>query len=176
MLINRSALLAVTVVLTCAVPAFAQADKKPPAPDKPAASTSTHVLMQADQLKWGPAPPSLPAGAQAAIVDGDPTKAGAFVIRVKFPDGYAVPPHWHPTIENIVVLGGTLMVGMGEKLNKASMHSLTAGGYSKMPARTPHYVIVKGETTIQVHGMGPFQVTYVNPADDPRKKTTTASK
>jgi anti-sigma factor ChrR (cupin superfamily) len=173
MLINRSGVLTATVVLLCAAPAFAQAEKKAPAPAKPAAAK--HVVMPADQVKWGPAPPALPPGAQVAILDGDPTKPGAFVIRAKFPDGYSVPPHWHPTIENLVVLGGTLMLGMGDKVDKASMQNLTAGGYSKMPARMHHYVIAKGETTIQVHGMGPFEVTYVNPADDPRKKTTTTS-
>jgi quercetin dioxygenase-like cupin family protein len=174
MIISRFALLTATLVLTCAAPAFAQAEKKAPPADKPAAAK--HVLMPVDQLKWGPAPPALPAGAQVAVLDGDPTKPGAFVLRVKFPDGYTVPPHWHPTIENLVVLGGTLMVGMGDKLDKASMQTLTVGGYSKMPARMNHYVITKGETTIQVHGVGPFEVTYVNPADDPRKKTTTATK
>jgi quercetin dioxygenase-like cupin family protein len=174
MLISRSAVLAATVVLTCAASAFAQAEKKAPPADQPAAAK--HVLMPADHLKWGPAPPALPAGAQVAVLDGDPAKPAAFVIRVKFPDGYTVPPHWHPTTENLVVLGGALMVGMGDKLDKASMQNLTVGGYSKMPARMNHYVIAKGETTVQVHGTGPFEVTYVNPADDPRKKTTTASK
>jgi quercetin dioxygenase-like cupin family protein len=166
--------LTAVLVLTCATPLWAQAEKKASPSAKPAAAS--HVLLPADQLKWGPQPPALPAGAQVAILDGDPMKPGPFVVRAKFPDGYTVPPHWHPTTENIVVLSGTLMVGMGEKLDKGSMQTLTAGGYSKMPARMNHYVIAKGETTIQIHGTGPFELTYVNPADDPRKKTTTAAK
>ena len=166
--------LTAVLVFACATPLWAQAEKKALPSAKPAATS--HVLLPADQLKWGPQPPALPGGAQVAILDGDPMKPGPFVIRAKFPDGYTVPPHWHPTTENIVVLSGTLMVGMGEKLDKGSMQTLTAGGYSKMPARMNHYVIVKGETTIQIHGTGPFELTYVNPADDPRKKTTTAAK
>jgi quercetin dioxygenase-like cupin family protein len=173
MVINRSGVLTAAFVLLCAAPAFAQAEKKAAATAQPEAK---HVVMPADQVKWGPAPPALPAGAQAAVLDGDPTKPGAFVIRVKFPDGYTVPPHWHPTTENLVILSGALMLGMGDKVDKASMQTLTAGAYSKMPARMHHYVIAKGETTVQVHGMGPFEVTYINPADDPRKKTTTAAK
>ena len=171
---NRFRLLTAVAVLASSTSAFAQAEKKTTPSTKTTAAS--HVLLQADQLKWGPQPPALPAGAQIAVLDGDPMKPGPFVVRAKFPDGYTVPPHWHPTTENIVVLNGTLMVGMGEKLDKGSMQTLTAGGYSKMPARMNHYVITKGETTIQIHGTGPFELTYVNPADDPRKKTTTAAK
>ncbi len=129
-----------------------------------------HVMLDAAQFKWGPSPPGLPAGAQAAVLDGDPSKAGAFALRVKVPDGYTVPPHWHATTENLVILGGTLMMGVGDKLDETSMHALTAGAFAKMPAKTHHYVRAKGETTFQVYGMGPFAITYVNPQDDPRKK------
>ena len=135
---------------------------------------SQHVMFSADQLKWGPAPPSLPAGAQMAVLDGDPSQKGRpFVVRARFPDGFTVPPHWHPTDENLVVLSGTLLMGMGEKLDRAAAHSLGVGAYSKMPAGMRHYAIAKGDTVIQIHGVGPFEVTYVNPADDPRKKSTT---
>ena len=135
-------------------------------------SKSTHVLITPDQLKWGPAPPSLPPGAQVAVLDGDPAQAGVpFAIRVKFPDGYKIAPHWHPTDENVVVLSGTFMVALGDKMDVAAMHTMTAGTYAKMPQRTNHYAMAKGETVVQVYGVGPFQVTYVNPDDDPRKKS-----
>jgi quercetin dioxygenase-like cupin family protein len=94
-----------------------------------------------------------------------------FVIRAKLPDGYRVPPHWHPTDENIVVISGMFMVGTGDKFDEASMTTLAAGGYAKMPKRMHHFAGARGETIIQVHGMGPFAITYVNPGDDPRKKT-----
>ena len=132
-----------------------------------------HVMFTPDQLKWGPAPPSLPPGAQMAVVSGDPAGKGQFVLRAKFPDGYRVPPHWHPTEENVTVLSGTLLMATGDKFDAASMKPLGAGSYSNIGPNVRHYVMAKGETTIQVHGMGPFTVTYVNPNDDPRKKAGT---
>lgn len=153
-----------------------RSQEKPPPPPPPsakAAAPSAHIMVDAAQLKWGPAPPSLPAGSQAAILDGDPSKPGMFALRVRVPDGYTVPPHWHPTTENLVILSGTLMMGVGDKLDESSMHALTAGSYAKMPAKTRHYVRAKGETTFQVYGTGPFAITYVDPKDDPRAKKTT---
>ena len=130
-----------------------------------------HVMFTPDQVKWGPAPPALPPGAQMAVLDGDPSKAGVpFSIRAKFPDGYKVPPHWHPTDENVTVLQGTLMMGLGEKFDPSQAHTLKAGSFSRMPKEVRHFAMAKGETVIQVHGVGPFEVTYVNASDDPRNK------
>ncbi len=142
---------------------------------KPAPAAAKHSLVKAADLKWAPAPPGLPAGAQMAVVEGDPTKTGAFVIRAKFPDGYKVPPHWHPTDENLTVLAGSLSVGTGDKLDEAAGKPLGVHDFAHMPKQMHHYVIVKGDTEIQINGMGPFAITYVNPNDDPRKKTTTPS-
>ncbi|MGB9178921.1 MAG: cupin domain-containing protein [Pyrinomonadaceae bacterium] len=131
---------------------------------------AAHIFFTPDQVKWGPAPPALPAGAQLAVLEGDPSKAGApFTIRAKFPDGYKVPPHWHPTDERVTVLQGTLGMGVGEKFDPAAGHELPAGSYASMPKGTRHFAWAIGETVIQVNGMGPFEVNYVNPADDPRK-------
>jgi hypothetical protein len=141
---------------------------------KPAATApathSTHVAIAAGDLKWGPAPPSMPPGAQIAVLDGDPSKAVPFVIRGKLPDGYRVAPHWHPTDENVTVVSGTFSVGKGDTFDNATMTALTAGGFAHMPKAMHHYAMARGETIIQVHGMGPFVVNYVNPSDDPRKK------
>jgi quercetin dioxygenase-like cupin family protein len=147
-----------------------------PKPSKPAqaAPAAKHALMTPGDIKWGPAPPGLPAGAQAAVLDGDPSKPGGFVLRAKFPDGYRVPPHWHPTAEHVTVISGTFMVGMGDTFNESGMTTLTAGGFAKMPARMRHFVTAKGATEIQIHGTGPFAITYVNAKDDPRKTTTQA--
>ena len=150
---------------------LAQEHAHKPAPPPPSPPPARHVMLTPDELKWGPASPSLPPGAQMAVVSGDPSVKGQpFVVRAKFTDGYRVPPHWHPTEENLTILSGTLMMGTGDKMDPAAMRPLTAGSYSRMGANVRHYVMAKGETTIQVHGIGPFMVTYVNPNDDPRKK------
>ncbi|HJZ53816.1 MAG TPA: cupin domain-containing protein [Gemmataceae bacterium] len=135
------------------------------------ADEAKHVAVRPDAIKWGPAPPGLPPGAQAAVLVGDPTKSGVpYVIRAKLPDGYRVPPHWHPADENITVLQGTLLVGEGEKLDPSKTEELPAGSFARMPKTMRHFAIAKGETIIQLHGTEPFEINYVNPADDPRKK------
>ncbi|HKQ78096.1 MAG TPA: cupin domain-containing protein [Blastocatellia bacterium] len=130
----------------------------------------SHTMVMPGDLKWGPAPPALPPGAQIAVLAGDPTKAGPFTIRVKFPDGYKIMPHWHPTDENITVIEGVLGMGTGEKFDQSAAHELTAGSFARMPKGTRHYAWAKGETVVQVHSDGPFVVNYVNPNDDPRKQ------
>jgi len=141
---------------------------KPTAAMKPAAK---HTVLNASDMQWGPGPESLPSGAQMSVLDGDPSKAGApFVIRAKLPDGYKVPPHWHPTDENITVISGTFTAGLGDKWDDAKMSTLKAAGYAKMPKNMHHYAGAKGETIIQISAIGPFAITYVNPTDDPRTK------
>jgi hypothetical protein len=148
------------------------------AAQQPGAATPTgkqgHVVVAANAMKWEPAPPALPPGAQIAVLDGDPSQPGFFVMQIKLPDGYKVPPHWHPTDEHLVGLQGSLMVGTGEKFDKSGMHALTVGSYTKMPKEVRHFVWAKGETIVQVSAMGPFALTYVNPADDPRQNTPSA--
>ena len=130
-----------------------------------------HVVVKPDMVNWGPAPPELPQGEQAAVLVGDPTKSGVpYVLRVKMPDGYQVPAHWHPCDENVTVLKGTLMIGTGEKLDASKAEEMPAGSYMRMPKTMRHFAIAKGETIIQLHGTEPFTITYVNPSDDPRKK------
>lgn len=131
---------------------------------------SEHVVLKPGDLKWGPAPPGLPAGAQFAVLAGDPGKTGVFTIRAKMPDGYTVPPHWHPSDENVTVLQGALLIGTGEKLDAAHAKELTAGSFMHMPKEMRHFAKAKGETIIQVHGTGPFDISYVHASDDPRKK------
>jgi quercetin dioxygenase-like cupin family protein len=103
------------------------------------------------------------------VVSGDPGKAGPFAVRLKMPTGYKIAPHWHPTDEHVTVLSGTLALGMGEKFDKAAMKDLPAGGYGRLPAEMRHFAMAKTAAIVQVHGMGPFVLTYVNPADDPSK-------
>ncbi|WP_342118258.1 cupin domain-containing protein [Pseudoduganella sp. OTU4001] len=123
-----------------------------------------------NEMKWGDAPPTLPKGAKLAVLQGDPGKPGPFVMRLSAPAGYKVPPHMHSQIENVTVIKGALLLGMGEKLDEKSAKSHAAGEFVAIPAKTNHYAIFKGATIVQLHGEGPFDITYVNPDDDPSKK------
>jgi len=122
-----------------------------------------------DEMKWGDAPPTLPKGAKAAVLQGDPTKPGPFVIRLHAQNGYKVPPHMHSMIENVTVIKGTFLLGMGDKLDEKAAKMHHAGDFVAIPAKTNHYAIMKGETIVQIHGEGPFDITYANPDDDPMK-------
>ena len=170
---RTTAVLVTALVGAATVAALAQAPAKKPA--SPPASPK-HSIINAADLKWGPPPPGLPPGAQVAVVDGDPTKAGPFVLRAKFPDGYKVAPHSHATDENITVISGSLSLGMGDSTDAGTLTALGPGAFARMPRNMHHYAMAKGETIFQLHAMGPFAITYVNPNDDPRKKTTTESK
>jgi ChrR-like protein with cupin domain len=138
--------------------------------EKAHGSDAGHVLVKADALKWIDGPPGLPAGAKIAVIAGDPSKPGPYVLRARMPDGYKIPPHWHPTTENVTVLSGTLHMGKGEKFDAQAAEALSAGGFASMPRGMRHFAYTSSETIIQIHGIGPFEITYVNPADDPRKK------
>ena len=136
------------------------------------AQPSTHVMQNTGAATWGPAPPLLPPGAQIAVLAGDPTKAGPFTVRLKFPANYDIPAHSHPTDEHVVVVTGALFAGMGTKLDRTAGVALVAGGFALMPAKATHFAYTKRETTILLYGQGPVEFTYVNPADDPRSKSS----
>lgn len=127
-------------------------------------------IHRADKLKWQDGPPSLPSGAKFTMLEGDPTKPGPFVFRVKVPDGYRIPPHTHPKPERVTVISGEFHLGMGDKFDQSKGEAMPAGAYGTWPAGMKHYVWVKGETVVQFHGDGPWMIEYLNPADDPRKK------
>jgi len=121
-----------------------------------------------DQVKFGPAPPFLPPGAQLAVLEGDPmATSGDYTIRLKMPDGYKVAPHFHPNRENVTVLTGTLKVGMGDQFDAHKMMSFGVGSFAYLDPSMHHYALASGETVIQVHGMSPLKFNYINPADDP---------
>lgn len=129
-----------------------------------------HVMVAPSAITWGDGPPSLPSGSRMAVISGDLSQAQPFVIRAQVPAGYRIAPHWHPTTENLTVLSGTISLGMGEQFDQAAMTDLAPGGYASLPAEMRHYFLAKSAATFQVHGMGPFAVNYVNPADDPSKQ------
>lgn len=129
-----------------------------------------HAMLAPAAITWAEAPASLPPGAKAAVVSGDPTQPGPFVIRLQTPAGYRVPLHWHPTTENVTVLAGTVSLGMGDSPESSASTDLAAGGFAVLPAEMRHSFLAKTAATVQVHGTGPFAITYVNPADDPRQQ------
>ncbi|MEA3153172.1 MAG: hypothetical protein QOK44_761 [Betaproteobacteria bacterium] len=139
------------------------------APAAWAQSHGSHIAVAPQDLKWA-AVPSLPPGAQISVIEGPMNKSVPFTVRIKFPANYRLPAHWHNNIEHITVLSGTLHMGIGDKFDATKTTPLAPGWVSIMQPATNHFAWTKEETIAQVHGMGPWEVTYVNPADDPRKK------
>ncbi|MGH7542683.1 MAG: cupin domain-containing protein [Gemmatimonadota bacterium] len=167
---KRNVAALVTVLLLAAAPALAQEYEKKA--DEAATTTAeTHVIVEPGEIDWQPVPPVLPAGASLAVLAGDLAKEGPFVFRVRLPDGYQVAPHFHPGLENVTVISGTFGIGMGETFDASALRDLGAGALIVIPREDPHFVLAKGETEIQVHGIGPWALTYVNPTDDPRNAT-----
>lgn len=164
---HRNVAALATVLLLAAAPALAQEYEKKA--DEAATTTAeTHLIVEPGEIDWQPAPPVLPAGTTMAILAGDLAKEGPFIFRVRIPDGHRVAPHFHPGLENVTVISGTFGIGMGETFDASALRDLGAGALVVIPAESPHFVLAKGETEIQVHGIGPWALTYVNPADDPR--------
>ncbi len=128
-----------------------------------------HVMVVPDEIKWGPVP-SLPAGAQISVLEGPLDRAGPITARIKFPANYRLPAHTHPVIEHVTVLSGTFNMGTGDKLDMGKTKPLTPGAFAIMQPGTQHFAWTAEETIVQIHSVGPWGVTYVNPADDPRKK------
>ena len=132
------------------------------------AADAHHTVVSGDAVKWGPAPPSLPPGAQAAVLLGSPAKEGPFVLRLKFPAGFVVPPHRHSKDEFVTVIAGQFAIGAGEKLDRAALKGLPPASFVHLPAGMPHYARAEVETIVQINGTGPFDVVYIDPKDDPR--------
>jgi quercetin dioxygenase-like cupin family protein len=128
--------------------------------------------ITADSLQWGPAPPVLPKGVQIAVLAGDPGKKGPFVVRLKIPAGLKVPAHQHPSAEGVTVISGDFRFGMGDKLDESKAEKLGPGGFVDLPANMNHFAFSGGgEVIVQINSEGPFEIKYVNPADDPSKKS-----
>ena len=138
----------------------------------PAFTQSAHVLVPADKVQWGPAPPHLPAGAQASVLEGNPSAKGPVTLRLRFPANYTIPPHWHSMSERVTVLSGTFHIGMGDTLDRRSGQALEAGGFVSLPASMRHFAWTTTPTVVQINLEGPFDIFYVNAADDPRKDQT----
>ena len=164
--LRTPAVLAAAAALAGSMAVRAAAQQVPMASPAPAG----HLMVEAAKVVWGPAPAALPAGAKSAVLKGDPAREEAFVIRVWVPAGYKVAPHWHPTTEHLTVLTGTVAMGLGDTFDKSKLMTVGAGGLAVMPGMTNHFFWAETEATFQVHGMGPFALVYLNPADDPRNQ------
>ena len=133
------------------------------------ASSEKHTFTP-DAIPYGPAPASLPAGGQLAVLEGNPgASSGDYTVRLKMPDGYRIAPHWHPQRENVTVISGTFKVGMGDRFDESKMGAFPAGSFAYLDPDMHHYAMASGEVVVQVHGTAPLQINYVNPNDDPSR-------
>lgn len=135
-----------------------------------AAPSASPIVVHAPGISWADGPPSLPRGAQFALLEGNPAEAVPLTLRLKFPPNYRVPPHWHAVLEHVTVLSGALHIGMGEQATYSGGTALSAGGYAVMPQKMVHYAWTGSDGAVfQLHSVGPWSITYVNPKDDPRQ-------
>ncbi|HTC95572.1 MAG TPA: cupin domain-containing protein [Terriglobales bacterium] len=137
-----------------------------------AAQSSSHEknAFTPATIPWGPAPPFVPAGAQLAVLEGNPgASSGDYTVRLKMPAGYRIAPHWHPQRENVTVISGTFKVGMGDTFDKNKMTAFLAGSFAFLDPDMHHYAMAGSEVVVQVHGTAPLQFNYVNPQDDPSR-------
>lgn len=131
------------------------------------------AMHPGDGYMWGDAPPVLAKGAKLAVLEGDPGKPGSYTVRLSMPAGYRIAPHYHTQTENVTVVSGTLMVGMGDTFETKGMKTYKPGGFISIPGSVHHFATAKSATEVQIHGTGPFDIIYLNPADDPQKGAMT---
>ena len=164
-----------TLLIVSCTMAIASASQGPTNPA--AAALRSHIMLAPGDLKWEDCSAALPPGARCAVLEGDLKAANVlFGYRVKVPDGYRIAPHFHPADEHLLVVTGTFNMGMGDSFDAAATRPMTAGSFMVMPKGTRHYAWAKGETEVHVYAVGPWGITYVNPADDPRGKAKAMSK
>jgi anti-sigma factor ChrR (cupin superfamily) len=131
-----------------------------------AKTQSSHSMVTPESIKWS----ASGSGQWFAVISGSPNTEGSpFVIRIKLADGVKVAPHWHPVDEHITVITGAFYMGMGEKFNESTAKEMTAGSYAFMPKEMRHFAWTKGETIVQIHGVGPFKTYWVE-SDKERNK------
>jgi anti-sigma factor ChrR (cupin superfamily) len=133
------------------------------------AQSSDHRMVSPSDLKWSDVP-SLPPGAKISVIEGPISEAVPFTFRLKFPANYRIPAHWHPAVERVTVISGTFYMGVGDKLDTQQSMPLPPGSMMIMQPKTNHFAWTKEDVVVQLSGTGPWGITYVNPADDPRKK------
>jgi anti-sigma factor ChrR (cupin superfamily) len=147
-----------------AILAIAGCSKASGSGDVPDTSPTAPSASEADKqdIQWGPAPSVLPPGAQIAVLEGDPAGSGTFTLRLKLPNGYRIAPHTHPTIENLTILAGDFRTAMGTQFDESKLEAHGRDAFLSVPAEHAHFAMARGETVVQVHGLGPFAINYVN--------------
>ena len=151
------AVLSTTIVLTLSYPAAIRAQ------------STGHLMVAPGELSWTDMP-TLPPGAKVAVIEGPLDQAVPFILRLRLPANYEIPAHWHPWIEHVTVISGALNMGTGDRLDRSTTQALRAGSVAVIQARINHFSWTNEESIVQVHGVGPLVITYVNLADDPRNK------
>lgn len=137
-----------------------------------AVSLQSPVALATDDLEWVDAPPVLPPGARIAILEGNPRVANQlFTIRLRIPANYRIAPHYHPADERLTVISGTFQLAHGERFDRTALKSYPAGSYVAIPAGMAHFAATSTETIIQLTGIGPWDIVYLDPRDDPRLGT-----
>ncbi|MGZ9410232.1 MAG: cupin domain-containing protein [Methylocystis sp.] len=131
-------------------------------------AVEAHRAFLPQSMQWEAAPSSLPGGAEMAVLYGDPSREGDFVVRIKAPKGYRVPPHTHPKAELVTIISGAFSFGRGQAADRATVEKLPAGSFISMPAGVLHYVFVDEDSVLQINATGPWQIDYYDPKDDPR--------
>jgi quercetin dioxygenase-like cupin family protein len=129
-----------------------------------------HLMLTPEQFEWKDGPVSLPKGARSAVLYGDPSKRGPFAMRIKVPANYKIMPHTHPALESVTVLEGALQMGLGDTWDDDKLTNLPAGSYAVMEVGTRHFAGSRDGATIQLHGIGPWDIHYLNPEHDPRRQ------
>ena len=163
-----------TSLLTCLLLGTAcLAQTKPSAKTSGTSTTLMPKVVPLGTEQWGDIPPAAMVGTpsvdfggklQMAVIQGNPMQAGQlFTLRISCTDGAKIAPHWHPTAENVTVIKGTFAIGMGSKWDSSALKDLPTGGFVSAPARMRHFATCKGTTVVQVHGLGPFVVNFVQP-------------
>ena len=160
---NKETALIVGIVVTLSTVLVLGQEKE--SREQPAGAAEPRMLAAAE-MQWGEGPPTLPAGAQMVVLDGDPTQKGSFTIRLKMPAGYKIPPHTHPVVERVTVIAGAVRLGIGEKFDESLGRELQAGDFAVLPAGVPHFAWSPSEAILQIHSEGPFQRKFVDPAHD----------
>jgi Cupin domain len=126
------------------------------------------MLVNPDQMKWGPV--DVIPGAKSAVLSGDPSKQETFILEVQWPAGSKIGPHWHSNTERVAIVSGTGVVGMGDNLDPQKGMPITPGGYVSLPGKMHHWFVAQSPVVMLITGEGPFDITFINPEDDPRKK------
>lgn len=163
---------ATSVVLFAAVLVIGAGAQAQEPTNAAAAVLTSHIMVTPADIKWGECSAALPPGAKCAVIEGDPKAANVlFAFRLKMPDRFRIAPHFHPADEHLTVISGTFNIGLGDKVDSTATRPMTAGSFMVMPKGKHHFAWTTGETILQVYAIGPWGLIYVNPADDPRKRS-----